>query len=73
MPDRVELDRWASTAQYVAASDTRSHGLGDIRKLVLERQVDEVVDVFGLRTRPSADAIFNTSMLPARGERTVKT
>lgn len=73
LDERVELDRWAITAQYVAASDTRSHGLGDIRKLVLERQVDEVVDVFGLRTRPSADAIFNTSMLPARGERTVKT
>ncbi|RZL99245.1 MAG: ABC transporter permease, partial [Variovorax sp.] len=58
--------------QYVGAADTRSHGLGDIRKLLLERQVDEVVDVFGLKSRPSADAIFNTSLLPPRSERMIK-
>jgi ABC-type nitrate/sulfonate/bicarbonate transport system substrate-binding protein len=67
----VERDRWAITAQYVGATDTRSHGLGDIDKLTLERQVDEVVEVFGLKTRPSADAIFNASMLPARSERMI--
>ena len=70
--EKVELDRWGITAQYVAAPDTRGHGLGDIRKLMLEQQVDEVVDVFGLKVKPSADAIFNGSMLPARSERMVK-
>lgn len=70
--EKVELDRWGITAQYVAAPDTRGHGLGDIRKLMLEQQVDEVVDVFGLKIKPSADAIFNGSMLPARSERMVK-
>ncbi|MBO9512861.1 MAG: ABC transporter substrate-binding protein [Variovorax sp.] len=69
---RVELERWAITAQYVGAGDTRGHGLGDIRKLTLEQQVDEVVQVFGLKNRPSADAIFNTSMLPARSERSIQ-
>ena len=69
---KVELDRWAITAQYVGAADTRAHGLGDIRKLTLEQQVDEVADVFGLKNKPSADAIFNSSMLPARSERSIK-
>ncbi|MDM0016072.1 ABC transporter substrate-binding protein [Variovorax saccharolyticus] len=69
---KIELDRWAITAQYVGAADTRSHGLGDIKKLLLEQQVDEVAEVFGLKTRPSADAIFNSSMLPARNERSIK-
>ena len=69
---KVELDRWAITAQYVGAPETRAHGLGDIRKLLLEQQVDEVAEVFGLRSKPSADAIFNSSMLPARSERTIQ-
>ena len=72
LDEKVELDRWAITAQYVAAPDTRAHGVGDIRKLLLEQQVDQVAEVFGLKTRPSADAIFNGSMLPARSERMVK-
>ncbi len=69
---RIELDRWAITAQYVGAADTRAHGLGDIRKLTLEQQVDEVADVFALKRKPSADAIFNSSMLPPRAARTIK-
>jgi ABC-type nitrate/sulfonate/bicarbonate transport system substrate-binding protein len=72
LDEKVELARWAITAQYITAADTRSHGLGDIRKLVLEQQVDEVVDVYGLKVRPAADALFNRSLLPALAERTVK-
>jgi len=72
LDEKVELERWGITAQYVAAPDTRSHGVGDIRKLTLEQQVDEVAEVFGLKTKPSADAIFNSAMLPARSERMVK-
>jgi ABC-type nitrate/sulfonate/bicarbonate transport system substrate-binding protein len=69
---KVELDRWAITAQYVGAPDTQAHGLGDIRKLTLEQQVDEVAEIFALKNKPSADAIFNSSMLPGRGERSIK-
>jgi ABC-type nitrate/sulfonate/bicarbonate transport system substrate-binding protein len=71
LDERMELERWSVTAQYVGAADTRSHGLGDIRKLTLEQQVDEVADVFGLKVKPSSDAIFNTSMLPSRSERMI--
>jgi len=72
LDEKIELERWGITAQYVAAPDTRSHGVGDIRKLTLERQVDEVAEVFGLKTKPSADAIFNSAMLPPRNERMPK-
>lgn len=72
LDEKVELERWRITSQYVGAGDTRSHGLGDIRKLLLEQQVDEVVEVFGLKNRPSADALFNLTMLPAKAERIIK-
>jgi ABC-type nitrate/sulfonate/bicarbonate transport system substrate-binding protein len=71
LDEKMELERWGVTAQYVGAADTHGHGLGDIKKLTLEQQVDEVVDVFGLKVKPSSDAIFNTSMLPSRSERTL--
>ena len=73
LDEKIELERWGVTAQYVGAADTRSHGLGDIRKLTLEQQVDEVAEVFGLKVKPAADAIFNTSMLPSRNERMIPT
>ena len=70
--EAVELERWAITAGYVAAADTRSHGLGDVRRLFVEQQVDEVTEVFGLKTRPSADAVYNLAFLPPKAERMVK-
>lgn len=70
--EAVELERWRITAQYVGAPDTQSHGLGDIRKLWLEQQVDDVSEVYGLKSKPSADGLFNLSMLPPRGERMLK-
>lgn len=72
LDEKVELERWKITAQYVGAPDTTSHGLGDIRKLYAEQQVDEIADAFGLKTRPSADGIFNLSMLPPKGQRMLK-
>jgi len=71
LDDKVELDRWKLTAQYVAAADTRSHGLGDVFKYTLEQQMDQVVEVFGLKTRPSVETVFNRSMLPATAARRI--
>ena len=71
LDDKVELDRWKLTAHYVAAADTRSHGLGDVFKYTLEQQMDQVVEVFGLKTRPSVETVFNRSMLPATAARRV--
>ncbi len=70
--EAVELERWRITQRYIAAADTRGHGLGDVLKRTLEQQVDEVVDVFGLKTRPGAEGVFNRAMLPAASERALK-
>lgn len=67
--EKVELERFRITSKYVAAPDTRAHGIGDIRKLTLDQQVEEVAEVYGLKFRPSADAIYNLSFLPPRSER----
>ncbi len=72
LDEKVELERWRITAQYVAAPDTRSHGLGDARQFLVDQQVDQVVDAFGLKSRPAAATLFNRSFLPARAEREVK-
>jgi ABC-type nitrate/sulfonate/bicarbonate transport system substrate-binding protein len=69
--EKVELERWRITARYVATPDTRSHGIGDIRKLLLDQQVEEVAEVYALKFRPSPDAVYNLSFLPPRAERTV--
>ena len=70
--EAVELERWRITSRYVGADDTRGHGLGDIRKLVLEQQVDDVAEVYALKSKPAADGIFNLSMLPPKAERMLK-
>ena len=72
LDEKLELERWSITAQYVAAADTKSHGLGDFSKRLMEQQVDSVVQTFALKTMPSADALFNSSMLPARAARMLK-
>ncbi len=72
LDEKVEAERWRITAQYVAAPDTRGHGLGDTRQLLVDLQVDQVVEAFGLKARPAAATLFNRSFLPARAEREVK-
>lgn len=72
LDEPVELERWRLTAQYVAAPDVAVHGLGDVRKALLEEQIAQVAQVFGLQNRPSADSVFERSLLPTSGERSYK-
>ncbi|TAK79008.1 MAG: ABC transporter permease [Aquabacterium sp.] len=69
---KTETERFRITSSYVWTDDTRSHGLGDVRKLFIEQQVDEVAEVFGLKNKPSADAVYNLGFLPPKAERMVK-
>lgn len=71
LTEAVEVERWKITGSYVAAPDTRVHGLGDVRKDFVQQQIDEVVDVFGLKTRPGAEALYNLSFLPPQAQRMV--
>jgi len=45
------------------------NGLGAINKADLDKQVEDVTAAFGLKTKPSADQIFNSSFLPPKSER----
>jgi ABC-type nitrate/sulfonate/bicarbonate transport system substrate-binding protein len=72
LDEAVELQRWGITASYVAAADTRSHGLGDVRRDFAQAQIDEVADVFALKSKPSLDAVYNLGFLPPKAERMVK-
>lgn len=72
LDEKVELERWRLTAQYVAAPDVVAHGLGDVRKALLEEQITQAAQVFGLQNRPSADSVFERSLLPASAERAYK-
>ncbi|MBX3609134.1 MAG: ABC transporter substrate-binding protein [Hydrogenophaga sp.] len=69
--EAVELERWRITREYIAAADTRSHGLGDVLKRTLEQQVDEVSEVFKLKLKPGVEGVFNRAFLPAASERRV--
>lgn len=69
LTEAVEVERWKLTAGYVAAADTRVHGLGDVRRDFAQAQIDEVVETFGLKAKPSLDAIWNLSFLPPKAQR----
>lgn len=67
-----ELEKLKLIMEFIDTPNARADGLGSIRKLKLDNQVDDIVMAFGLKTRVSPDGIFNSSFLPARGERAYK-
>lgn len=69
---KVEAERWRITQGYVVGTDTREHGLGDVRKDLVAQQVDEVVSTFGLKQRPDPASVYNLAFLPPKAERLVK-
>ena len=71
MNEALELERWRITREYVAAADTRGHGLGDVLKRTLEQQIDQLSEVYQLKLRPSADGLFHRGFLPPLAARTI--
>ena len=69
LDEKIELERLKLFLEFVATPNAKSDGLGIINKIKLENQVDDVVSAFGLKNKPSADLLFNSSFLPARGDR----
>jgi NitT/TauT family transport system substrate-binding protein len=67
-----ELEKLKLILEFMNTPNTRADGLGSIRKLKLDNQVDDVVMAFALKTRVSPDGIFNSSFLPPRGERSYR-
>lgn len=72
LDEKLEGQRFGITAQYMVTADTRAHGLGAVRPELLKKQIEELEQTFGLKSRPAADAVFNASFLPSAAERAVK-
>lgn len=70
--EKVQLESWLIAARYLAAPDTRTHGLGDVRKELVTEQITMVADTFGLKTRPTVDSLYDLRFLPPLADRTVK-
>ena len=64
-----ELAKLKLTLRSIDTPFARSNGLGEIRKLELENQVEDVATTFNLQSRPNPDLIFNSEFLPPRAER----
>jgi NitT/TauT family transport system substrate-binding protein len=67
-----ELEKLKLIMEFMDTPNTRVDGLGSIRKIKLDNQVDDIVMAFALKTRVSPDGIFNSSFLPPKGERTYR-
>ena len=70
--ERVEADRFRITASYVSTADTKEHGIGDVKKALVQQQIDGVTEAFALKTKVSADGLYNLSFLPPQSQRMVK-
>jgi len=70
--EKVELERFRITAGYVAAPDTREHGLGDVKRALVQQQIDEVGETFGLKNLPGVDGLYQLGFLPPKAERMLK-
>jgi NitT/TauT family transport system substrate-binding protein len=67
--EKVELQKLQIMLRSINTEFAHANGLGAINKLDLENQVEDVSAAFGLKTRPNADLIFNSSFLPPKSER----
>ena len=68
----TEFERWRITAGYVAGADTREHGLGGVHRGLVEHQIAEVAETFGLPARPGVDAVYDLRFLPPMADRMPK-
>jgi NitT/TauT family transport system substrate-binding protein len=56
----------------VVTEEAKANGLGAVNKLRLERNIDQVVAAFGIKSPVVAEGLFDSSYLPPRSERQIK-
>ncbi len=69
LAEAEEVEKLNLIMEFIDTANTRSDGLGSIRKAKLDAQVEDVVVAFKLPSRVPPDGIFNSAFLPPRGER----
>ncbi|MEO7402142.1 MAG: ABC transporter substrate-binding protein [Burkholderiales bacterium] len=67
--EKTELEKLRITLRSIDTEFAKADGLGAVNDGDLARQIDDVAAAFDLKSKPSAEAIFNSSFLPARAER----
>ena len=66
---KMELRKLKILLQVIDTDFAQRNGLGAIVKTDLEKQVENVTAAYGLKTKPDANGIFNSSFLPPKSER----
>jgi NitT/TauT family transport system substrate-binding protein len=66
---KAGLERLKILLRVIDTDFAQRNGLGAIVKVDLENQVEDVTVAFGLKTKPSADQIFNSGFLPPKPDR----
>ena len=66
---RTDLEKLKIQLQVIDTPFARQHGLGDIDKAAVARQIDLASDIFRLKTKPTVDQIFDLSFPPPKAER----
>ena len=67
--EATELKRLKMMIEFVDTPVARKDGIGGINKLRFDNTIERVVAAFGIKSQVSPDGIFNSSYLPASGQR----
>ena len=67
--EATELKRLKMMIEFVDTPVARRDGIGGINKLRFDNTIERVVAAFGIKSQVSPDGIFNSSYLPASGQR----
>jgi len=66
---KADVEKLEIQLRVVNTAFAREHGLGDIDKAALAKQVDDISAIYGLKVKPDADKLFDLSFLPPKSER----
>jgi NitT/TauT family transport system substrate-binding protein len=66
---KADVEKLKIQLRVIDTPFARERGLGDIDKAVLKKQVDDISEIYGLKTKPDADKLFDLSFLPPKAER----
>ncbi len=69
---RIEMERLTMLRPAIVTERTRVTGLGHVDMPTLAKQIDYVNDSVQLKTKPSAEQLFNASFLPPLADRLPK-
>jgi len=67
--EALEVKRTHTVMPGMVTPHVRANGLGAIEPQRLQKQIDQVVEAYGLTSRPTQERLFNPKFLPPQSER----